>query len=316
MTNTAMSKPKTPHPTPQPDVVSLVTRAREIERQALVLLALTPATVRLFAPRPDNGVPLHPRTAFAVGLRVLVRALSRGPASVGDTVVQVEAGVVAHAWRLICESDRMFWLLAETQMGLVRRRAYWLGDSFDDGVSRGRMTLYRAALLYDPEQGPWRRYAMSWILNAAKAWRRIAQRDAVTDSVMSEAVIDPASLNPDDATHCDISAVLERMAPFEAWLLARLYGIWGIAATSQERLRAEAGMSRDCFVACCEAVLVAARTMPPDAAVGFDVRHLRWLIQLRGGASAESVAAAAGLSVNDLLAATEAMRLRVGLGGP
>lgn len=154
------------------DPTDLVKQAHRLEAEALVLLGVDEAVVATVAPPKVRRTGT--RAALVLGLREVHRMLRGSPATGGGYSVEVSGRVLVvarpamqRAGRVLEWADACYWQVAQDSRPLVVRRRHKLGGDEEDAIQEGLEWLFKAAQRYRPEAGPWRRYAISWLMALA-----------------------------------------------------------------------------------------------------------------------------------------------------
>lgn len=292
----------------------IVREAHDHERQALVWLGLTPAAVTRFA--PPRVQRTGTRSAFVLGLRAVLAQLDGAP-SVGGAraahgVTTSEEALTAASGRA-AQADALYWGLAHSSRYIAEKRWYWLGTNPDDGVQEGLIWLHKAATLFNPTgNSNWYMHATRWL--RSRAGRSKSPTTIPLDEIfeyqgedLKEALdsirivgsgrsgrtlrrrVMEESGAQDDGP--EVTTLLARLRPVDAWLLARKYGLWGppatVSALQVEHAAASlAALKRDLDDAA--GAMRRARRRPSPKLC--DLTALRWLIQLQSGQSVAAIA--------------------------
>lgn len=123
----------------------IVEAAHRHERYAQLVLGLADNDVVGFAPRELRNTGT--RAAYVEGLRYAARQTRDGRA-------------VAH----LAMADALYWCLARRSVHILRPRRRCLADNDADADQEGLLWLLKAAQRFRPGAGPWKRYAISWLM--------------------------------------------------------------------------------------------------------------------------------------------------------
>lgn len=123
----------------------IVEAAHRHERHAQRALGLADEEVLSFAPRELRGTGT--RAAYVEGLR-RAQGLTR------------DARARAH----LDMADALYWCLAKRSDDIVRNRRRAIARDPSDAEQEGLLWLYKAAQRFRPGVGPWKRYAISWLM--------------------------------------------------------------------------------------------------------------------------------------------------------
>lgn len=123
----------------------IIESAHRHERYAQLVLGLAEDDVVGFAPRELRGTGT--RAAYVEGLRYAARQTRDGRA-------------VAH----LAMADALYWCLARRSVHILRPRRRCLADNDADADQEGLLWLLKAAQRFRPGAGPWKRYAISWLM--------------------------------------------------------------------------------------------------------------------------------------------------------
>lgn len=123
----------------------IIESAHRHERYAQFALGLADADVVGFAPRELRGTGT--RAAYVEGLRSAARQTR-------DQVVRAHLDM----------ADALYWCLARRSVHILRPRRRCLADNDADADQEGLLWLLKAAQRFRPGAGPWKRYAISWLM--------------------------------------------------------------------------------------------------------------------------------------------------------